>query len=801
MKHVSGLISRAMAFAAFALMAAGAASAAVIERVSCENQTPDVKVSEELFRSSIVSAAGAEYSPRTVSEDVKRLMKTGFFKNVVPEAVPGAEGRVVLVFKLTPQDTVREVRVEGNKQVKTKKIAAKIALSAGAPLNEQRMSEDVSAIRKLYDDAGYYQATIRAELRPVDMRTHTVDVVYVVGEAPRYKLHDISFAGNKAFPDSLLRKQLRTAPGFWGRLWSRLFSTGFLNGEALKMDEESLADFYTARGYLDFRIADAKETVSANGKWVSVRLMLDEGQPYKVVPAENAASTVVEIVGNKRFTKEQLLAAPDKNWTTVPAFKAGETFNSNREQAVMDLIRAHYDPLGYVDLRIVPRHKIDSALHTVAVTFEISEGVPCTIRDVEISGNVTTQDRVIRRELYYPPLIPDNDTADAGKIRMIKPRLMNLDYFESVDVTPVATEREGEKDLDIRVVEKKTGSFQIGAGVSSNDGVVGMLTLAQSNFDLFNWRNGFTGAGQHLLLQMRMGTQMSDFSVNFTEPWFRDRPLRMDLDLHRRERDQRYYTQTMTGAGVTFTRPLLEYPAEGSEWRNWRQSYGYRYDYAQLSKFDNSTDAFLKDEKGGYSVSAVTYAIKRDTRDSYKYPTQGSLLQLSADYEPSFLGSYSDVYHLDVQGTKYIPLRRWVLKLDAEAGTVDNLSGRSPALFDRLFAGGYGSIRGFKRRDVGPVDSHDNAAGGGSLMRGTVEFIHPIYTDMVRGSIWCDFGNVWTDSYSWKPDNLNASVGVGLQIELPGGIPVRLDYGFPVITREPHLGKSGRFDFSLGFMF
>jgi outer membrane protein insertion porin family len=466
----------------------------------------------------------------------------------------------------------------------------------------------------------------------------------------------------------------------------------------------------------------------------------------------------------------------------------------------MELIRAHYDPLGYIDLRVVPRHKIDSATRTVAITFELSEGVPCTIRNVEISGNETTQDRVIRRELYYPPLIPKDDLADGGKIRAIKPRLMNLDYFETVDVTPVATEREGEKDLDIRVAEKKTGMFQIGAGVSSEESVFGMLTVTQTNFDWRNRQNGFKGGGQRLLLQMRIGPQMSDIGVNFTEPWFRDRPLRMDLDLHRRERDQRYFTQTMTGAGVTFTRPLVTDAPEESEWRNWKQSYGYRYDYAQLGKFDSSTDAFLKDEKGGYSVSAVHYSIKRDTRDSFKLPTRGSLLQMTAEYAPSFLGSYSDIYRLDLQGTKYIPMRRWVLKLDAEVGAVDNLSGQSPALFDRWFAGGAGSIRGFQRRDVGPVDSHDNAAGGGSLMRGTVEAIYPIF-DTFRASVWSDFGNVWSDAYGWNPGDLNASVGVGLQFELPGGIPVRLDYGFPVMTREPHLGKSGRFHFNVGYMF
>ena len=329
---------------------------------------------------------------------------------------------------------------------------------------------------------------------------------------------------------------------------------------------------------------------------------------------------------------------------------------------------------------------------------------------------------------------------------------------------------------------------------------MGMATLTQSNFDWRNWDNGFKGGGQRLMLQARVGTQVTDFNVNFTEPWFMDRPLRMDLNLHRTERDQDYFTQTSTGAGVTFERPLMLNAPEESEWRWWKHAWGYRYDYVQLNQFDTGVEPFLLNEAGNYNVSAVNYRIKRDTRDNFKVPTEGSLLQLMSEYEAKPLGSYADVYRLDAQYTKYVPLRKWVMKLDAEFGVVDSLDGKSPALFDRWFAGGTGSIRGFERRTVGPADVFDNPAGGGSLMRGTVEFIHPIYTDMVRGSLWSDFGNVWADPYAWHPEDVNVTVGVGLQLDLPIG-PVRLDYGFPVVTREDHLGKGGRFHFNIGYMF
>ncbi len=618
-------------------------------------------------------------------------------------------------------------------------------------------------------------------------------MVYVVREAPRYKIDDIVFIGNStAFPSKVLKKQIKSTFTFW----SYFFNAGYVSDEQLRADSDTLTDFYTARGYLDFKVAKVEKTVSKNGNWVVLRMTLEEGQPYKVVAADGAADTVLAVAGNTKFTKEQLLAAPNKYWKTVPGFKAGAPFNSDTERRVAELIKAHYDPLGYIDLRVTPRHKVDSAAHTVAITFDLAEGVPSTIRDIDISGNEITKDYVMRREL---PILPE-DKADGSKIKAAKSRLMGLDYFESVDVTPIATEREEIKDLDIRVVEKKTGSLQLGAGISSEESVMGMATLTQSNFDWRNWDNGFKGGGQRLMLQARVGTQVTDFNVNFTEPWFMDRPLRMDLNLHRTERDQDYFTQTSTGAGVTFERPLMLNAPEESEWRWWKHAWGYRYDYVQLNQFDTGVEPFLLNEAGNYNVSAVNYRIKRDTRDNFKVPTEGSLLQLMSEYEAKPLGSYADVYRLDAQYTKYVPLRKWVMKLDAEFGVVDSLDGKSPALFDRWFAGGTGSIRGFERRTVGPADVFDNPAGGGSLMRGTVEFIHPIYTDMVRGSLWSDFGNVWADPYAWHPEDVNVTVGVGLQLDLPIG-PVRLDYGFPVVTREDHLGKGGRFHFNIGYMF
>ena len=738
--------------------------AATVKQVLVENKNPaGGSVSTELVSGCVSLHPGGPFDAKTLSEDIKRLYGTGYFTDVEAQVESASGDQVNVTFKVAPKPRVRRVLIEGNANIKTSKITDKLSVQAESLVNDKKVADDVAAIRKLYEDKGYFQSLVRSELRVVD-GGREADVVYVIQEEPRLKVRDIQVVGNKAFTrDQILDKmQIKFA---W---WRSLFGMTYLNEEMLSQDRDAVTLMYTAKGYLDFRIDKVDQVPTADKKKVTLILHVTEGQPYTVA--------TVDVEGCKRFGRDELLKE-------VKLAK-GQVFDSDAEHADINRMEAKYDILGYVDLRIFPRLRQDAPTHTVEVVYVVDEGLPAKLRDIYINGNQVTKDKVIRRELAVLP----GDLADNSKIKASKSRLMSLNYFESVDVLPTATERDDEKDLQVNVKEKRTGQLMLGVGYSSDDSVVGMAEITQSNFDLANWPS-FTGGGQRMRLALQGGAQTQNADLSFTEPWFLDRPLRLDWDLYYRERDQDYYTQQNVGTSIGLTKPITTF---------WRHSIGYRVEEVKLSSFDTDVSQWVKDEAGTYTVSGVYYRIQRDTRDNAMNPTSGSRVAFTAEADPEFLGSYSDIYHLNLEGAKYFPVyNKCVIKLEAQMGTVDNWSGEEPVLFDRLYAGGDNSIRGFKRRAVSPVDDYDNSVGGESLARGTVEFLYPIY-DMVRGSIFSDFGNVWADPYDYTTE-MNVTVGPGILLDLPIG-PIRLYYGFPVVTQQNNLGN-GRFSFSMGYFF
>jgi len=758
---------------AVAVGLAPAAGAATIERIIVKSTVEGAQVSEQQVADTIGSKPGTTFDAKVLSDDMKALYRTGAYSDVLTDVADSGPDKVVITFKVTPKPKVHKITVEGNDRVKTKKLTKNLTQQEGVVFDEEKVFADAKAMRKIYQDKGYNQTEVSPAIEAVKDKNE-VDVIFQIKEQARYKVSEVNFTGCKLYTERQLRKKMQTRFSFW----SYIFPTGYFDESLLRTDLDVIYDAYAAKGYLDVKVTEDKGKRQIVGKRINLAFLIDEGQPYTV--------TSVTVTGNTRFTKEELMAQVK----LLP----GKPFDSDLERASVLGIRGRYETLGYVDLRVFPRHTLDSATHTVVVAIEIAEGIPSTIRGIFISGNEITKEKVIRREL----VIQDGDLADAGKLRTSRQILMGMNYFESVDITPRATEKEDQKDIDIAVVEKPTGRLTLGVGVSSEDPVFGMIEMSQSNFDITNWRHP-TGGGQRLLLRAQIGTRQQDVGVTFTEPWLFDQRLRLDLEVYLHQRDQDYYTQRNIGLQPMLTRQLKPSAPEGSEWQWWKHSVGVRAEQVTLSSFDDDVSQVIKDEAGSYTAVTLIYQIARDSRDRTINPTKGSRMSLSTEIEPEILGAYTTLYRFRAQGTKYIPLRRTVLKLDLEMGVVDTLSGPDPALFDEFFAGGTNSIRGFKRRAVGPTDEFDNPIGGQTLLRGTVEWVFPIY-DMIRGSLFCDFGNVWADPYAFNPGEINVSVGPSLQLDLPIG-PIRIAYGFPILVRQEGLSRSGQLHFDVGWNF
>jgi outer membrane protein insertion porin family len=504
-----------------------------------------------LVKANISSLEGTEFSSTALAEDIKRLYQTGFFDDVQSEVSEQPDGTYRLVVRLTPKPTIRTLSVQGNDEIKTKKLLDLVEVEEGAVLDERQVAAGVRAIIERYESKGYYGTGVRYDLAPVP-ESNQVDVVISVDESTRHKVRRVLFEGNTVFSDRELRKELVTKHSWF----SHVFPTGYVRDAKLMEDRAILQGLYEDRGYLDFQIRELAQVPVRKGKWVEVVFQLDEGEPYTV--------SKLEVQGNTRFSAEELLA--------VVKLEEGEQHSAATETADVQAMRARYEELGYLDLFLRAERTTDPESRQVAITFRVDEGVPSTVRDIHIRGNEITKDEVIRRELAIQP----GDLGDAGKVRVSRSRLENLNYFETVDITPMTTEHEDEKDLLITVTEKRTGQLMLGAGFSSEDSLVGMVEVSQGNFDWRDWPR-FTGDGQRLRLRLNAGTERNEFSIDFTEPWWLDRRLRLDLELYRRERDQDEYSEEAYGGGAQVTRQLATY---------WRQSFGLRAKRVILDDFD-----------------------------------------------------------------------------------------------------------------------------------------------------------------------------------------------------------------------
>jgi outer membrane protein insertion porin family len=202
---------------------------------------------------------------------------------------------------------------------------------------------------------------------------------------------------------------------------------------------------------------------------------------------------------------------------------------------------------GYVDMIAVPEI-LPAGPGAVDVTYRVDEGVQSYVNLVNIQGNNRTKDRVIRRELAVKP----GDVFDTTLVNVSRQRLENLNYFSRVEMAPADTIVPGRKDLNVIVEEKRTGSFNFGAGFSTIDSLVGFAELQQSNFDLFNWPS-FVGGGQRFRIRGQYGLQRKDFVVSLTEPWFLGYKLSMGVEGYYREANflSDVYDQSNYGMALT----------------------------------------------------------------------------------------------------------------------------------------------------------------------------------------------------------------------------------------------------------
>ncbi|HLF18247.1 MAG TPA: outer membrane protein assembly factor BamA [Candidatus Omnitrophota bacterium] len=715
--------------------------------------------------SKIKTRVGQEYLQAVISDDLKRLYNTGYFSDVRVDRQEHEGGFKVIIY-VDEKAIIEEVTFSKTRHISARGLARKIDSQAGKFLDQKVLKDDVKIIKDFYASKGLTSVTVEPETF-IDEVTNKASLHFVIEEGHKIRIKDIKILGNVAFPKKKIQKVLKTRTKWW-------FRSGYLNEEVIEEDMDRIKSFYEQQGYID---ATATYTTEALYKgFININIVIDEGRRYSV--------GTVDITGNSIISEKEIRKV-------MKEISEGSIFSRDKLSVDVNNIQTLYFDRGYIFAKSEETTAVDPSTGKVNVRIDVEEGSLAYIEKVIIQGNARTRDIVIRRELK---LIP-GDRFDGAKLRRSKEKLDNLGYFEEVNFDIQDTDTLDRKDLVVNVKEAKTGTFSFGGGFSTVDDIVGFVEIQQRNFDFTNWPT-FTGGGQKLSLRAETGSHKNNFYLSFTEPWLFDHPVSAGFDIFMTERERSEdtgyaYDEERTGGRIRFGKQFTEFVQGGTF---------YRLEEVDIGDFEAGVSADLLAEGGSNTVSMVGFTLNRDSTDNVFSPTKGLVLDSGFDYAGGFLGGDKDFYRLTGGGSYYIPLSKifnGVLEIRVKGGLVDAFGDADKVpIFERFFAGGANSIRGYDERNVGPIDTGTNdPIGGEAMVVANIEYTIPVI-EFIKFAVFLDTGNVWATLEDFGEDGLLSGTGLGFRFKTPIG-PIKLDYGFPLDEQPGDDDDGGKFYFSV----
>jgi outer membrane protein insertion porin family len=742
---------------------------APVKNVTAVEIKGNKSISDAVIFSKLKTKIGSPYQENIVSDDLKRLYLTGFFADVKIDTEDYKEGvKVIITIKERP--VIEKVSFAGSRRsISDAKLKETVKSKAGRHLDYPTLTEDVAAIKGLYEKKGYGRVQV-ADNVALDETTNKASVSFEINEGKRQRIRRIYVEGNAHFSDARIIKVIKTR-------WAWMFNPGILKEDVLKEDIDRIKSFYQNNGFIDVK-ADASSTIDPSGRFIYVTYTIAEGKRYYV--------GTLEIKGNKDLAESQIRA---KVTESLP----GKIFKPDGLKKDVNDIQGLYFDRGYISALVNATTSLGEQ-GTVDIAVSVTENQIAYVNKIKVRGNVKTKDVVIRREVRLKP----GERFDGEKLRRTKERLQNLGFFEEVSYDIEDTAETNKKDLVVDVKETKTGMFSFGGGYSTVDKLIGFVEIEQKNFDWKNWPY-FTGAGQDLKLRTSFGSVSQSEELSFTEPWLWDYPVSFGFDLykrvHKRESDVGYgYDEDVIGGDIRLGKELSEYL---------RGDFTYRYDRIKITNIDETASADLFAEQGVNSVSSTEYGLTYDSRDNVFNPTKGDIVSGSIQVAGGPFGGTKDFWKSYDRVSHFFPL--WhgsALELRGRLGIADayGSSDRVP-IYERFFTGGAYSVRGYHERKIGPLDpSSGDPLGGDSLLVGNIEYTYPVL-DFLRLAAFYDIGNVWAKSGDIGSGGFKAGTGVGFRLKTPIG-PIMLDYGIP-LNKEPGEDKrgNGRFHFSMSQSF
>ena len=481
------------------------------------------RIEANTIASYLLFAPGDPYSETRLDTSIKTLYATGLFADV---AIDPRDGNVLVTIVENP--IINRVILEGNKSLKTDKITDEIDAEPRAIFSRSNVQEDVTRIIELYRQSGRFAATVAPKV--VQQPQNRVDLIFEITEGPVTGVRRINIIGNAEFPDRRLRKEIATAESAWYKFFS---SNDNYDPGRLQFDQEQLRTFYTNRGFADFRVVSAVAELTPDQEDFYITFTIDEGDEYRWGDIDVDTEL------------DELDADFLKN--LVP-FRKGEIYNASRVEDAIDRLTLAAGIGGFAFVDIQPRISRNRDTKTVDMTFNLVEGPRVYIERIDIVGNTTTLDSIIRREL----VLVEGDAFNRSLLDASRNRVRALRFFEEVEITETQGSAPDRAIVEVAVKEQPTGELSFSAGFSSADAFLVDLSITQRNL---------RGRGQLLSFLIRASSNRREIDLRFTEPRFLGRNLAASFNVFDTTIDfleEAGFRQSRTGGQVSLAFPLTE---------------------------------------------------------------------------------------------------------------------------------------------------------------------------------------------------------------------------------------------------
>lgn len=708
---------------------------------------------------------GSRYLADVVRRGIRQLFTLGLFDDVWVEQRE-RPGYVDLVVHVVERPRITKVEFSGNRKREDSDLEKKQIVRAGQVYSPATVQAQIDSLVGYYKEEGFAQVEVRAEK---DTTGGQIALAFVIREGERVRITGIEFTGNAAFPGKKLQKQLKTKKrGFFGG--------GHVKEEQFPENREKLERWYRSRGYRDARLVDQTLLPTDDPRNLTLRIEVYEGPRY--------------YFGSAAFTGNTVLA--DAEFADMWEPDPGDVYDVSEIESATGAAYAEYAERGYLYVHIEPRETVTDSL--VQLTFAVQEGQPSHVRYVEISGNRGTREKVIRREID----IHEGDRFKRSQLVRTQGDIFRLGIFEDVQID-FAPADSTDVDLRLKVKEKQVGTASAGAGYTSETGLTGFLELGHNNV---------LGNGQSLALHLERGGRREDYSLSFTEPWFRDTPTLLGFSLFNSTRDRDLFEERRRGGAGRIGRPL--------PWPDYsRGSISYRIEDVRIDSLGTLSTAD-RVALGGIALgknlrtSSVTTSFLRNSTDNPFYPSRGTRLQVEDEFAGGPFGGGVHFHKHRIEGRWYTrtPLiRPFTTMFRGRIGMLGEYGDQNVTRvpdYERFRLGGgttLDPLRGYDDYQVVPekfiqdvlvtrvrTDSTGTVTdtlgtstvrypGGRFMSVWTMEqqfaIVHPLH-----GVLFVDAGNTWDLYDEIRPFDLKVGAGFGFRLEIPLLGNIGFDYGY-----------------------